>query len=761
MSKKESERASKKKQRGKPPPGGRGRPKAARVAKNNPECVRSDGHPYTRRQSYEIKRKAVQLFMEEGIPAHLVAKEIGIAKATVFAWAKQYREGGEEGLKPKTRACRTVNKLPDAVAEKITEIKRESPERGVKWISQVLRRFFFMKASPATVRRQLRKSGLVEPPKKARRKKVDAPPRRFEASTPNQMWQTDITYFQILGKMAYIIGFIDDNSRFITGIGMYRSHTSEHVIETYRLASGQFGVPKEMLTDNGRQYASWRGKTKFQKELAKDHVHHIRSRPEHPMTLGKIERFWKTLKEEFLRRARFETFEEARERLAYWVKYYNHKRPHQSLDGMTPADRFFSIQEEMRAAIERGVAANVEEMALRGKPEEPFYMVGRVGDKSVVIETDKKRVSVMVDGQELGEGKSITYERKERSHDETGTEGSNSNGNEEAEKQCSQCEGKGAGSAVTVERQEEHGVVDKDAGCTVGDGEQLGEAGSDGNADRAGSVMEEAGRGTVEPSSAAGETDWTDSGTGISGINSNKVERSEHHEDNGTGSVRSGGEVPGSTGSMDGAENSCGTVQGDGGQCVPVLPVAGSGTFWYVGSAGVTRDEGWIRRSGASGADQALAGSQEQSARAAHAGKLCQLAGQACEAESKAGSRLDPRELLNKEVNDVDGRRSESAEAHAGDPGSPGRSTECNRGISGARGEQEDLLRVVGSGPDGDVPGAQGQAHRPSAGSGGPGEGSAAGVAGDCGKGADHSGIQASRSGSHAADYERNRGFGA
>ena len=176
------------------------------------------------------------------------------------------------------------------------------------------------------------------------------------------------------------------------------------------MATGEYGVPKEMLTDNGRQYASWRGTTKFQKELKKDHVHHIRSSPHHPMTLGKIERFWQTLKEEFLERARFETFEEARERIAYWVKYYNHKRPHQGLDGMCPADRFFSIQKEMKETIERGVAANVEEMALRGKPVKPFYMVGRMGDKSVVIETDKKRMSVRVDGQELTSGQPMVYE---------------------------------------------------------------------------------------------------------------------------------------------------------------------------------------------------------------------------------------------------------------------------------------------------------------------------------------------------------------
>jgi len=344
-----------------------------------------------------------------------------VSDKSVWHWARRYRELGEAGLNGRARGSREA-RTSQPVKEKITELKRDNPEHGVKRISQMLRRMFGLQASPETVRRHLKKTGIATPKAKVR-KKPEAPERRFEASTPNQMWQSDITYYPILGKMAYIIGFIDDNSRYITSLGVYRSHTSENVVEVYRLGVGECGVPREMLTDNGRQYASWRGTTKFQKELKKDHIHHIRSSPHHPQTLGKIERFWQTLKDEFLSRARFETFEEAKERVAYWVKYYNHKRTHQGLEGMTPADRFFGIQKEMKAAIERHVAMNVEELALRGRPVEPFYMVGRVGSKSVVIETDKKRVSVLVDGEEVKSGQSMIYEMKERNGDEADNSG--------------------------------------------------------------------------------------------------------------------------------------------------------------------------------------------------------------------------------------------------------------------------------------------------------------------------------------------------
>jgi transposase InsO family protein len=72
---------------------------------------------------------------------------------------------------------------------------------------------------------------------------------------------------------------------------VFRSQTAEHVLEVYRRAVAEYGMPKEMLTDQGRQYSSWRGTTRFEAELRKDRIHHIKSRPHHPMTLGKIERF--------------------------------------------------------------------------------------------------------------------------------------------------------------------------------------------------------------------------------------------------------------------------------------------------------------------------------------------------------------------------------------------------------------------------------------------------------------------------------------
>jgi len=371
----------------------------------------------------EFRLRAVKLYLEEGYPSRVLCEELGIGHSTLNKWVKRFREEGEAGLedRPMHPKRNPPKRVSPAVKAKAVELKKEDPKRGSRRISDLLRRFHLMKASPETVRRTLHEEGLVEPPKK-KPKRNPPKPRFFERSRPNQLWQTDIFSFRLGGRSAYLIGYIDDYSRYITSLGLYRSQTAEHVLETFRLGAAEYGVPKEMLTDNGRQYTNWRGTTRFEAELKKDRIKHIRSQPHHPMTLGKIERFWKSIYTEFLCRVQFDSFEEARQRLALWVKYYNYKRPHQGIGGLCPADRFFEIQNELRQVLEKGIEANVLEAALRGPEYQPFYMVGRMGDQSVVIRAEKGKVKMLVDGEEPGKDKELIYDANEHKREDTDEE---------------------------------------------------------------------------------------------------------------------------------------------------------------------------------------------------------------------------------------------------------------------------------------------------------------------------------------------------
>ena len=364
---------------------------------------------FGKRYGFELKLRCVKLRLEEGLPVSLLSKEVGVSKDVVYRWVKAYQERGEAGLRNQVRSSGSRRKLPGPVREKIVEIKKREPFFGVQRISHLLKRVFFLSASPETVRRTLQEESLIVPSRKKHSSNITRP-RFFERSTPNQLWQGDIFTFRLGGRHAYLVGMVDDYSRYMVGLELYRSQTADQVIEVYRRAVGEYGVPKEVLTDRGRQYTNWRGTTRFERELGKDRVRHIKSQAHHPMTLGKIERFWKTVYEEFLVRAQFGSFEEAQERIRQWVKYYNHKRPHQGIGGLFPADRYFEIQGELRKVMDKGIAENVLEMALRGKPREPFYMVGRMEGQSVVLRAEKGKLRLMVDGEEGGKVQEMVYE---------------------------------------------------------------------------------------------------------------------------------------------------------------------------------------------------------------------------------------------------------------------------------------------------------------------------------------------------------------
>jgi len=380
------------------------------------KAAKRGGRTGTRRKhyTYEEKLRAVKLRLEEGFAFDLVCAETGVSTTSLGVWLRQYKEEGEMGLRRESWPP-PGRRLPGPVREKIVEMKRGNPFFGVKRIADGLRRWFFLEASPETVRKTLHEADLMNERAKARRNLVR--PRYFERATPNQMWQTDIFTFKLGGKYAYAVAFLDDYSRYVVNLELYRSPTAECVVETYRVAVGEYSPPKEMLSDRGPQYYNWRGTSRFASELGKDRVKHLVSRPQHPMTLGKVERFWASMWQEFLVRAQFDSFESARERLKLWVKYYNHRRPHQGIGGLCPADRFFEIQGEVKKTIQAGIQENLLEMALRGQPKAPFYLIGRMEGQSVVLKAEKGKLKLSVDDKEMtydlekgtaGNGKSET-----------------------------------------------------------------------------------------------------------------------------------------------------------------------------------------------------------------------------------------------------------------------------------------------------------------------------------------------------------------
>jgi transposase InsO family protein len=169
-------------------------------------------------------------------------------------------------------------------------------------------------------------------------------PKRFERAKPNQLWQTDLFTFVLKreNRRVHLVGFLDDHSRFLVGYGVHATASGALVRETLLAAVANFGSPEEVLTDNGTQYVTWRGKSEFTKMLEQRGIKQIVATPRHPETLGKIERFWGTLWRECVETAVFRGLEDARRRIGLFIDHYNFQRPHSGVGGMVPADRYFA-----------------------------------------------------------------------------------------------------------------------------------------------------------------------------------------------------------------------------------------------------------------------------------------------------------------------------------------------------------------------------------------------------------------------------------
>jgi transposase InsO family protein len=258
-------------------------------------------------------------------------------------------------------------------------------------------------ASPTAVARVLKEAGyeLEEVPTRPHPDKV----RRFERARSNQLWQTDLFTFLLKrqNRRVYLVAFMDDHSRFLTGFGLHASQSTALVLEVLRTAITSYGAPEEILTDNGTQYVTWRGKSAFTKELEKRGIRQVVASPRRPQTLGKIERFWGTLWRECIEAAVFLDLADAQRRIGHFIDHYNFQRTHQGIDGLVPADRYFGAGSEVLRTLKKRVAANALELARHGLPKKPFYVTGQVGGKSFSVHAEGERVILKRQGEERQE----------------------------------------------------------------------------------------------------------------------------------------------------------------------------------------------------------------------------------------------------------------------------------------------------------------------------------------------------------------------
>jgi transposase InsO family protein len=325
------------------------------------------------------------------LPISEFANLVGLSRHTLYAWKKKFDEQGPAGLLEQPRGGPKGSKLPELTKRTILMLKEANPEWGCQRISDLLGRGPALPASPGAVARVLHEAGyeFEEVTTRPHPDKV----RRFERAKPNQLWQTDLFTFVMKrqNRRVYLVAFMDDHSRFIVGYGLHASQSSALVMEVLRAALVSYGTPEEILTDNGSQYVTWRGKSAFSKELEKRGIKQVVAAPRRPQTLGKIERFWGTLWRECVETAVFVDLGDAQRRIGLFIDHYNFARTHSGIEGLTPADRFFGAASEVKKTLQARVAANALELARNGVPKTPFYLTGQVAGQPFSVHSEGER----------------------------------------------------------------------------------------------------------------------------------------------------------------------------------------------------------------------------------------------------------------------------------------------------------------------------------------------------------------------------------
>ena len=355
--------------------------------------------PGGRNWSPEQRLLILDTWRRSGLPAGDFADLVEVSKHTLYAWKKAFDREGPAGLMDHPRGAKRGSHLPELTKRAILMLKETNPNWGCQRISDALARGPALPASASAVSKVLHDAGyeLEETPTQPHPDK----PRFFERATPNQLWQSDLFTFVLKrqNRRVYLVAFMDDHSRFLVSYGLHASQSAALVLEVLRAGIASYGAPQEVLTDNGTQYVTWRGKSAFSKELEARGIAHVVARPRHPQTLGKIERFWGTLWRECVQAAIFLDLEDARKRIGLFIDHYNFQRPHQGIDGLAPADRFFGAAAEMLATLKARVAANALELARHGVPKPPFYMAGQVAGQTFSLHAEGERVILTRAGQ--------------------------------------------------------------------------------------------------------------------------------------------------------------------------------------------------------------------------------------------------------------------------------------------------------------------------------------------------------------------------
>jgi transposase InsO family protein len=298
----------------------------------------------------EQRYQAVLAVVSDGESVKDTAARFGVSRQTLHAWLAKYEAGGMENLGDRSHQTLSCpHQMNSMVEAEIARMRATHPSWGPRRIVFELAKQDVVAVVPSesAVYRALRRLNLIDP---AGRRRRDRKWKRWERGTPMELWQLDVVGGFLIAdgagsSRAKALTGLDDHSRFCVSAHLMLRETSRNVCEGLGKALRTYGVPGQILTDNGKVFTGRYGRPPvevlFDRVCRENGIEHLLTQPRSPTTTGKIERFHRALRTEFRTDRVFASLAAAQAELDEWVTEYNHRRPHQALDMAVPADRFY------------------------------------------------------------------------------------------------------------------------------------------------------------------------------------------------------------------------------------------------------------------------------------------------------------------------------------------------------------------------------------------------------------------------------------
>ncbi|SDI83936.1 Transposase [Frankineae bacterium MT45] len=293
-----------------------------------------------------LARVVVTAVLVEGRPKAEVARDYHVSRRWVQTLVARYLNEGEAGLNPRSRRPHTSpTRIDDHTETRIVELRKQlldaGLDAGAHTIAAHLARNGLIPPSTSAIWRILSRRGFVTPQPRKRPKSSYT---RFAADQPNETWQTDFTHWQLADATPVeILNFLDDHSRLLLGARAHHTVTGGPAVTTmFTDLITEYGPPASVLSDNGAVFTGRyrHGRNAFQTQLRDLSITQKNSRPYHPQTCGKIERFHQTLKKRLNKLPPATTLADLQQQLDEFRDYYNNQRPHRALNRATPTTAY-------------------------------------------------------------------------------------------------------------------------------------------------------------------------------------------------------------------------------------------------------------------------------------------------------------------------------------------------------------------------------------------------------------------------------------